>query len=573
MNLKSRQFAALLVLGLPVSAHAAVTISGVDGAMLENVQVYLDIDDLDCDAAPSTLDRAFESIADDTAEALRPFGYYATAVESDIRRDDECWQANIAISPGEPVRVRELDIRLLGPAASQDDFQPLTTRESLAPDLPLLHGEYDALKRSLLDRARNRGYVEAEFSSNRIDIYPDEFAADISLHFEPGPRYTIGEVTLNQDALDPEFVAAYYTLESGQPFDNRLLSRSFIDLNDSGYFSSVDVRALPANADTQEIPVVIDLAPVARRLITYGIGFSTDTGPRFRFGRTNRRFNSRGHRVSIEGQLSPVVSELASIYRMPLNDPRYEWLSFSLGAKREETDTSLARSIEAGIRRVIDRSGGWSRTQYLNYIVEDFEVASQSGRPHLLVPGVEWTRMRGDDALRPSNGSKLLFELRGASDQVLSDSSFWQMTTSIKWIKTVSESGRVLLRSTAGYMHEDNFARLPPSIRFFAGGDNSIRGFDFESLGPVDLNGEVIGGSRLIEMSAEYEHSVRPRWSVAVFADSGNAFSGSDLDWRSGAGIGARWRSPLGPVRIDVAWPVDDVQQGARLHVSLGPDL
>jgi translocation and assembly module TamA len=143
----------------------------------------------------------------------------------------------------------------------------------------------------------------------------------------------------------------------------------------------------------------------------------------------------------------------------------------------------------------------------------------------------------------------------------------------MKWIRTVTGRGRVLLRGTAGYTVDDVFAELPPSIRFFAGGDYSVRGFDFKTLGPVDGNGEVVGGSRLIELSAEYEHDVKPRWSIAVFADGGNAFDEHGLDMRTGAGIGTRWRSPVGPVRIDIAWPVNDPLHGPRLHVSLGPDL
>jgi translocation and assembly module TamA len=110
-------------------------------------------------------------------------------------------------------------------------------------------------------------------------------------------------------------------------------------------------------------------------------------------------------------------------------------------------------------------------------------------------------------------------------------------------------------------------------VRFFAGGDSSVRGFDFESLGPVDAEGAVIGGSRLAVASIELERSIKPRWSLAVFVDSGNAFDQSGFDAHTGAGLGARWRSPLGPVRIDVAWPVNDPAHGARLHVSLGPDL
>jgi translocation and assembly module TamA len=109
-------------------------------------------------------------------------------------------------------------------------------------------------------------------------------------------------------------------------------------------------------------------------------------------------------------------------------------------------------------------------------------------------------------------------------------------------------------------------------VRFFAGGDNSVRGYKFESLGPEDETGKVIGGSGLLTASFEYEHPLINRWSIAVFVDSGNAFTGSRFEPKTGAGVGARWQSPLGPVRIDLAFPLDD-DEDARLHVSLGPDL
>jgi translocation and assembly module TamA len=563
---------AFLLLGA-APAPAETTITGVEGELLANVKAYLDVDDLDCEAAEPLVRQALESAADEATEALNAYGYYSPSIETHLDFNEDCWQAVVSIDPGEPVRLRDVDIELSGPAADNAAFQALPANSMLVAGARLDQGAYENLKRGLVDLARNRGYAEARFEASRIDIYPDDHVADLSLHFESGPRYAIGNVTLNEDALDPDFVSAFYDLMPGAPFDNRLLTAAFLGLNNSGYFSSVDVRAMPADPETRTIPVEVDLTAAPRRRVSYGVGFSTDTGPRVRFGRTVRRINRQGHQLSIEGQLSPVVSELTSIYRMPFGDPRFDWINFNLGAKREETDTSLARSIEAGVRRVYDRPGGWSRTPFLNFVVEDFEVGSQTGRPRLLIPGIDWTRIEGDDALRPDNGSKLDFEARAANEALVSDTSFVQTTARVKWIRSVWEHSRLLFRGAAGYTSANEFERLPPSIRFFAGGDQSIRGFGFESLGPVDENGAVIGGTRLIELSAEYEREIKPRWSIAIFADSGNAFNGRHIDMRTGAGIGARWRSPLGPVRVDIAWPVNDIEHGARLHVSLGPDL
>jgi translocation and assembly module TamA len=136
---------------------------------------------------------------------------------------------------------------------------------------------------------------------------------------------------------------------------------------------------------------------------------------------------------------------------------------------------------------------------------------------------------------------------------------------------------RLIVRGRAGAILEDHvFDRVPLSLRFFAGGDNSVRGYDYESLGPRNALGELIGGNRVFEASVEYEHPLTESWSIATFVDAGNAFLGSDFKLRTGAGIGARWFTPIGPIRLDVAWPIDMApgeDAGPRLHISLGPDL
>jgi translocation and assembly module TamA len=314
------------------------------------------------------------------------------------------------------------------------------------------------------------------------------------------------------------------------------------------------------------------LTGAARRQQTYGIGFSTDTGPRVRFSRTNRRFNEQGHQFSVTAQLSPVISEITSNYRLPYGDPRKEWINFDAGVKHEVTDAATSSSLELGARRLVQRPHDWTRTQMLNYQVEDFDISAQRGRSRLLMPGIEWTRLRADNQIRPRNGSKLDLSARFAADALASDTSFVQLTLHGKWIWSFEHGGRVLIRGDLGTTSERELAELPPSVRFFAGGDNSVRGYDYKALGPVDTTGQVIGGESLAVASFEYEHPLVARWSIAAFIDSGNAFSGSKFEAKTGAGLGGRWQSPLGPIRVDVARALDDAR-GWRLHISLGPDL
>jgi translocation and assembly module TamA len=393
------------------------------------------------------------------------------------------------------------------------------------------------------------------------------------VHFDSGKRYRFGDVTFDQDVLGDRLIRSYLPFHPGDSYDTRELTELYIALADSGYFRNIEVRPGQAKRDTGEIPIEIVLTGAARRLISYGIGYSTDTGPRIRFGRNNRRFNDRGHQFGVNAQLSPVVSEVTANYRFPYGDPRTEWINFDAGIKSEDTDSAESDSLELGARRVLERPGDWTRTQMLNFVIEDFEVADQIGRARLLMPGINWTRIRADSSTRPSHGSKLDLQTRAASDALGSNTTFVQVLTRAKWIWSPSAKARILVRSDIGATQAQTFAELPPSIRFFAGGDNSVRGYDFESLGPEDADGEVLGGSSLAVGSFEYEHMVRERWSVAVFVDSGNAFAGPHFDAKTGVGLGARWQSPLGPIRVDLAHPLDDDETSWRLHISLGPDL
>jgi translocation and assembly module TamA len=555
------------------AARAAVELTGVEGPVAANVRAYLTIDDRPCDADPRIVRQEFRGVDAQVRSALEAFGFYAASLETSLELGADCWTAKIDVRPGEPVLVRTLDVELAGAATEDPPFAAAIAGSGLAVGKPLEHAAYEQLKTRLLDLARDRGYARAALSESRIDVYPEERAADIALHFDSGPRYDFGAIMLRQDVLRDDLVQGFLDFRPGQPYRSRVLNDAYVALTNSGYFDIVDIRPLPPNDEAQTIDVEVALTPSRRRQISYGVGFSTDTGPRIRFSRTNRRFNDRGHQLSVNAEISPVVSEFNANYRYPFGDPRYEWMSFDGGVKRQETDTSYSKSLEFGARRVRERVGGWSRTLMLGLLVEDFEVADQAGTSRLLMPGTLWSRVRGDNALRPANGWRIEFELRGAADNLGSDTTFVQNVSSGKWIKSLESKARLIASAKLGLTAVDNFDDLPPSVRFFAGGDNSIRGYDFQSLGPTDDAGKVIGGRGLALASFEYEHPIRNRWSFATFVDAGNAFNQRDFDVKVGAGIGARWQSPLGPIRIDVGFPVNETDHSPRLHITLGPDL
>ena len=564
-------FVVLCAFGGP--AFAGLTLNGLAGEIKANALAHLRLDDEPCDAPSWRIQREFDSAPDQLRSALEAYGYYDAKISSRLEHAKDCWSATIDVRRGEPVRIRRLDFELSGAAKDDPVYRRVAAEMPLAKDLALNQGVYEQFKKRLLDLARQRGYAEAAFTASRIDIYPAELAADVTLHFDSGPRYAFGPLELSQHVLTDRLVKGYIGFKQGDPYDAARLSAAYVQLTDSGYFKTITIRPGTPNRQTHQIPIDVELTPALSKQISYGVGFSTDTGPHFRFSRNNRRWNDKGHQFQIDALLSPVDSEFNASYRYPLADPRTEWMSLDGGIKREKTDTSLSKTLEFSARRLKQRRHDWTRMELLSLQLEDFEVGEQTGRTRLLMPGIVWTRLRGKDAVHPRKGSKLDFLLRGASDSLGSDTTFVQAHLQGKWIRPVLRNSRVLFRGEVGVTHEASFTDLPPSVRFFAGGDNSVRGYAFQSLGPVDQDGNVIGGSRLVTASIEYEHPLVRRWSLAMFVDSGNAFNGSDFKPMTGAGLGARWQSPLGPIRIDVGVPIHAGPRGPRLHISLGPDL
>ncbi|MDH5346248.1 MAG: BamA/TamA family outer membrane protein, partial [Gammaproteobacteria bacterium] len=190
----------------------------------------------------------------------------------------------------------------------------------------------------------------------------------------------------------------------------------------------------------------------------------------------------------------------------------------------------------------------------------------------LLILGANLESVIGREISRTIDGRRINLDLRGASDALVSDTSFLQFRATARWIRSLNDRTRIITRGRAGFTIKDSLSELPASVRFFTGGDRNLRGYDYQSIGPVDEDGVVIGASYVLEGSLEFDYLVRGNWAVAAFADIGSAFNDRP-EFSRGVGLGLRWYSPVGPVRLDFAHPLDDPDSNFRLHVVLGPDL
>ena len=471
------------------------------------------------------------------------------------------------------VEAGEVEIR--GEASEDEAVTALTAALPVKTGDVVNHASYEQTKRQISSLASERGYLDGRFTLSELRVDTSRRKAVVRLEYDSGRRYLFGPLNVEQSSLRPELVNAFIEYEEGAPYDSSTLVAINRALSDSGYFAQVDVRPRTDQPEDNRIPVDVTLTPRKPHQFTASAGVSTDIGPRIRLGYENRRLNRRGHRLSSRISASPVQSDITTEYRIPLKDPRSEWLSFEGGAQVEDTDTSETTSFKLAVRQTKKRRWEWLETRFIEASRENFDVGTQSGVTTLVTPGLSWSRAVSEARLRPRWGHRIYLEVRGGLDSLLSDTSFGHSRLNAGWIKGLPWDGRVIVRGEAGGLIVDDFDVLPPSQRFFTGGDTSVRGYEYQSLGPTDSAGNVVGGKYLLVGSIEYEHPIVNRWSAAVFADAGNAFSDTDSNegFKVGIGFGVRWTSPIGPVRLDLAFPLDDDDDDFRIHLRLGPDL
>ncbi|HEX5339295.1 MAG TPA: autotransporter assembly complex family protein [Gammaproteobacteria bacterium] len=571
----------LLLIGAG-TAHAAgnpqieVEIQGVSGDLQKNVLAYLSIETYHDSAnlTQSLVDRLNARAPSEIRKALEPYGYYDAQVVADLTATASGWHAKYVITPGIPVRIRKVDIQLSGAGKDDDAFKDYLGKLPLKSGDQLNQPAYENIKQQLQDLAAHRGYIDAHFTDNVLRVDPPEHWADIELRFDTGLRYYFGAVTFTQDFMQPAFLQRYVSFKPGDPYDaNQLLNLQYA-LSDSDYFGSVDIQVLRKQAGPdRRIPIQITLTPRKRNRYSLGLGYGTDTGPRTTLVWENRRLNGLGHRLGAQLEYSRILETAQLNYSIPLANPAWQQLRYSLATTRQELGDGIAYTNTLGVNRNTVL-GGWGENQYLNLEQDRSESDTGTIDTRLLVPGLTFNRGTSDNPTYPTRGYRASVDLRGSSDALGSDTSFLQTHLSAKLIFSLTDTTRLLLRGELGATAVSNFAELPLSQRFYTGGDQSVRGYAYNSIGPRDSSGNVLGGKNLLVGSLELDHRLGPVFGVAAFVDAGNVTNSFQASLEKGAGLGLRWRTPVGVVRFDVAHPIKrpDLDH-YRIHISIGPDL
>lgn len=606
-------FLRLLIIGLSVSTFSAwanqwlaVKVTGADSALTRNINAHLgELPNSDVQR------RAFIFNADDNIEAaMHSLGYYHGKIEQQLNRAENApWQLEINITPGEPTRIQWIDIQLQGEIQEDITVNHWLSRITLKPGDVLNHGQYEEIKSQLLTLALARGYFDGRYVTNSIVINRDLNSAQINLHYDSGQRYHIGAIRFEGHTLQPGFLDGLIPFKPQSKYSTGKLGSLNRELVNTGYFNNIKVLPQLDKIDGKEVPIKVELTPRPSHSIELGlgadIGNSTDAGiePRVRVTWRTPQINHYGHSQESSIEWSPDRPKFLTTYTIPLTHPLDDQLKIRVGLLRDKYgvnqvfDADKRAYINTGELDTTKKTIGvvrqkrldnrWILTYSLDALNESYTQSDIDYDPNFLILGSSLSKThRGDNSLDPKSGFFQYYAIEYADPNAGSDVRLTKLQAKFKWIDTFFEKHRFVSRLDLGanIASEDDLAKIPPSLRYFAGGDQSIRGYSYQELGPyIDYTNSdnqlarmVVGGRYLMVGSLEYQYYLTPTWRLATFVDAGNAFDIDQVEPIVSVGGGIHWISPIGPIKLDLGIGLKEtetIDRSWRIHLTMGAEL
>ncbi|GAB3276751.1 autotransporter assembly complex family protein [Parahaliea aestuarii] len=579
----ARWWAGLWLCVWPLLAGAATldySVEGLDKSQRENVVAWLG------EAPADEVERTafLATVRERVEKGLQALGYYQPDIDFSLDKERTTWRLTIQVAAGDPVHLDEYDLRLSGEAASDPAFERYLAEAPLQPGDQLDHAAYEAMKKKLMTLAQRRGYFDARFTANRVAVEVAANTARLSLHFDSGPRYRFGPIQYQGDALSSEQLDSLMPFAEGDPFELARLQEFQSQLQRTGYFRGVLVRPRVEEAVDLAIPLALDLAPARRHSFEVGLGYSTDTEERVSMVWRTPRINRWGHSQETRLEYSAINPSGRITYNIPLSHPLYDVLQLRARLEQNEFGDIDSEQLEFGVRREIHRER-WIYGYSLRHLNERWDVAGTTRSDDYLLPGFSLSHKYREGALvNPSRGLSQYYLLEGGSDQAGSDLDLVRGYGKLVYVHSLpDERHRLVGRLEAGavFVSEGQRDDLAPSLSFFAGGSQSLRGYGYQSIGKEvkftrddgSTNTLVVGGDRLLIGSLEYQYRFRPSWRGAVFVDAGDAFDAEQFDANVGVGVGLHYLTPVGAVKLEVANSVSEDDPDWRFIINIGAEF
>jgi len=500
-------------------------------------------------------------------------GYFSPTVTHELDRNSTPWIAHFRVTPGPPTTITSVDLAFTGaiaggPHADEQRMAQLRRRWGLSEGEIFRQKDWDDAKSAVLKSLLVRDFPAAAITHSEARIDPVSNSAQLSVTFDSGPAFTFGDLHIEGLKRYPSrMITDLNPIRPGEPYSQEKLNELQARVQDTGYFRSafatVDVD--PAHPD--RVPVRLDLVENERKRLSLGLGFSTDAGPREQIKYLDRNFLGRQWLLESALKLDRETRNIGADVTLP---PLQNTWRPSFGSHYEYTDTEGEindKTVTAARLTSPDKNNEkvWALSLYTDHqrIGDDFENNRKA-----LVGSFTYTRRRVDNLITPSRGYVASIDLGVGPAGLLNEKSLARAVGRITYLSPYYKRWQAVLRAQVGQVFGADRDTVPADLLFRTGGDQTVRGYGYNTLG-VEQDGAIVGGTVTAVVSAELVYRITPQWGAAVFTDAGNAAdSWRDFHFAQGTGIGARWRSPIGPVNLDLAYGHDTGK--IRLHFSIG---
>ncbi len=517
-------------------------------------------------------DRLAREAIDETRNAAAAEGYFSAVIDVTVDRSTTPASVTLSVAEGEPVRIASVQLTATGPATMDvprgtEAIAKMKRDWSLPVGAVFRQPAWAAAKASALAALTASPYAAARIEKSEALIEPEQHAANLTVEFATGPEFRFGAIEISGlSRYAPSLVRNYSTFAAGEPYSEAALVRYIRRLNASGYFASVQAAIDPDAAHPEDATVKVAVIEAPTKRIEGGVGYSTDV--KFRADATYRDvdIDGQGLQLLVDGRLDTKLQSASVRLSQPPNE--HGWIgTYSAGALRTDIEGLVTRTASAGTRWHTVEEHDEQAVSGTYYLDEQQPSGAPSETAHALYGEYERYWRRVDNLLAPSTGWMASVQGGGGIPGVSTRGFGRVVGRFAAWIP-LDRVSELQLRAQGGAVLAGTRNGIPSALLFRTGGDTTVRGYAFESLGVQEADATVPGRYYAV-FNAEAIRWIGEAWGLAAFIDAGNATDTlSDAHLALGYGAGVRVRTPLGPFRLDVAYG-QDVHQ-VRLHFSVG---
>lgn len=515
---------------------------------------------------PGAIMKFYYDIPQDIKEGIKPYGYFKPHINSYIHnRQPHFWFSHFSINPGPHMRFTHVELRIVGQGSSDIFFQRVSQHFPIKSGDFFDSKKYEESKSDLFNIAATRGFFKAKMLTSQIKVNLSSYQANIIIVFDTGSRFRFNTTCFSPTPFDNRFMQRFLQYRQGYYFNQEKIKQTREGLTNSNYFSTAIITPEPQKAKGLYIPVRIHLQIEPKKQYGFGLGYGTDTGPRALVSTNFRWINRYGHRFNAYLRASHVNSALVARYSIPGRNPAIDQYTFTSAFLNRDQETRKGTSgrLSVGYQTIV---GGWQQIISLTELRERYNL---TGLPrtnsNVLYLSTPWQRIHADNLINPKHGYSLVVTISGGIRNFLSKTSFFQTRVDGRFLFTLRNQTRFLIRSSLGYTSIKNIDNLPLSLQFFAGGAQSVRGFSYNS---------IASGRCLIVGSFEIQQKIMKSFYLAGFIDTGNVSNQlSKRKLKIGLGPGFVLLTPVGMCELTIANAINELRKPWVIQFSIGSPL